>query len=102
MRRPVTLLALLLTLSVGMAAQSLSGDTQPPAAQPYQPKSASDKAHSDPEYLALAYMRTVAGAQKLYFRKNNRYAGTLTDLISYGGFTRRMASPRRGDYQVTY
>jgi hypothetical protein len=68
----------------------------------YQPKSASDKARSDTEFAALAYMRTTAVAEKLYHRKHNKYTDSLQSLVGSGSFTKRMANPNRGDYTVTY
>ena len=68
----------------------------------YQPKFAGDPAHSDSEALALGYMRTVLRAQRLYNRTNNKYADSLADLVHIGSFTRRMVSPDRGDYTVSF
>jgi hypothetical protein len=68
----------------------------------YQPKFPGDPALSDSEALALGYMRTVLRAQRLYNRKNHKYADSLADLVHTGSFTRRMASPDRGDYTVSF
>jgi hypothetical protein len=68
----------------------------------YQPKFAGDPAHSDSEAIALGYMRTVLRAQRLYNRKNNKYADSLADLVHTGSFTRRMVNPDRGDYTVSF
>ncbi len=75
-----------------------------PAAQqsPYQSKSAADKAHSEAEFGALAYMRTVVAAEKAYYRKHNQYAPSLAALVGSQSFTRRMSNPNRGDYTVAY
>ncbi len=69
---------------------------------PYQPKFHGDPAHSDSEALALGYMRTVLRAQKLYERKNGKYAPSLMDLVHTGSFTRRMVDPHRGDYTASF
>lgn len=68
----------------------------------YQPKFPGDPAHSDSEANALGYMRTVIRAEKLYQKKNDKYAGSLNDLVHTGNFTRRMTSPDRGDYTVQF
>jgi type II secretory pathway pseudopilin PulG len=68
----------------------------------YQPKFKSDPARSDSEAAALGYMRTFLRAQRLYKRKNSHYAATLMELTKTGSFTRRMASPDRGDYSVKF
>lgn len=68
----------------------------------YQPKFKGDPAHSDSEAAALGYMRTFLRAQKIYKKKNNHYATSLMDLTKTGSFTRRMASPDRGDYTVKF
>jgi hypothetical protein len=72
------------------------------AQSPYQPKFPGDPAHSDSEAVALGYMRTVLRAQRLYNRKNNKYADSMADLVHTGSFTRRMVSPDRGDYTVSF
>jgi type II secretory pathway pseudopilin PulG len=68
----------------------------------YQPKFKSDPARSDSEAAALGYLRTFLRAQRLYKRKNSHYAATLMELTKTGSFTRRMASPDRGDYSVKF
>ena len=68
----------------------------------YQPKFAGDPAHSDSEAVALGYMRTVIRAQHLYYKKNNKYATSLADLVHTGSFTRRMTQTDRGDYTVSF
>jgi hypothetical protein len=68
----------------------------------YQPKFAGDPARSDSEAIALGYMRTVLRAQRLYNRKNDKYAESLADLVHTGSFTRRMVNPDRGDYTVSF
>ena len=69
----------------------------------YQPKYPGDPARSESEAAALGYMRTTLRAQKLYKKKYNHYATSLSDLV--GGarsFTRRMVNPKRGDYTVSF
>lgn len=68
----------------------------------YQPKFKGDPAHSDSEAAALGYMRTFLRAQKIYKKKNDRYATSLMELTKTGSFTRRMASTERGDYTVKF
>ena len=71
-------------------------------AQTYQPKFKDDPARSESEANALGYMRTVIRAQRVYYKKNTKYAASLADLVHTGSFTRRMASTDRGDYAVTF
>ncbi|MGH9503625.1 MAG: hypothetical protein ACRD20_12310 [Terriglobales bacterium] len=68
----------------------------------YTPKFKGDPARSDSEAAALGYMRTVLRAQKLYKKKNDKYATSLAQLVHTGSFTRRMVSPDRGDYSVGF
>src|SRR5580693_1240999 len=68
----------------------------------YQPKFKGDPARSESEANALGYMRTVIRAQQQYFKKNNKYASTLADLVHTGSFTRRMTETDRGDYRVSF
>src|SRR6266481_3781496 len=68
----------------------------------YQPKFKGDPAKSDSEAAALGYMRTVLRAQKAYYKKNNKYAASLADLVHTGSFTKRMVNPERGDYSVGF
>lgn len=68
----------------------------------YQPKFPGDPAHSDSEAAALGYMRTLIRAQKVYNKKNDKYATSLTDLVHTGSFTRRMTQTDRGDYTVSF
>jgi hypothetical protein len=69
---------------------------------PYQPKFKGDPAKSDSEAAALGYMRTVIRAQKIYYKKSNKYAASLADLVHTGSFTKRMVNPDRGDYSVGF
>jgi len=72
------------------------------AQTPYQPKFKGDPAKSDSEAAALGYMRTVIRAQKIYQKKNNKFAASLADLVHTGSFTKRMVKPDRGDYSVGF
>jgi hypothetical protein len=68
----------------------------------YQPKFKGDPAKSDSEAGALGYMRTVLRAQKLYKKKNDKFAASLSDLVHTGSFTKRMVKTDRGDYSVGF
>src|SRR6185369_2333129 len=68
----------------------------------YQPKFKGDPARSDSEAAALGYMRTVLRAQKLYKKKNDKFATSLAQLVHTGSFTKRMVNPDRGDYSVGF
>ena len=68
----------------------------------YQPKFKGDPARSDSEANALGYMRTVIRAQQQYYKKNNKYASSLADLVHTGSFTKRMTQTDRGDYTVSF
>jgi hypothetical protein len=68
----------------------------------YQPKFKGDPAKSDSESAALGYMRTVLRAQKLYKKKNDKFAASLADLVHTGSFTKRMVKTDRGDYSVGF
>ncbi|MGH9545740.1 MAG: hypothetical protein ACRD23_11045 [Terriglobales bacterium] len=86
-----------------VAAIVLVGCLAAAAAQStYEPKFKGDPARSDSEAAALGYMRTVLRAQKLYKKKNDKFAKSLSDLVHTGSFTRRMVSPDRGDYSVGF
>jgi hypothetical protein len=68
----------------------------------YQPKFKGDPARSESEANALGYMRTVIRAQQQYYKKNDKYASTLAELVHTGSFTRRMTQTDRGDYTVSF
>ncbi len=68
----------------------------------YQPKFRGDPARSDAEAAALGYMRTVLRAQKLYKKKNSKFATSLAELVHTGSFTKRMVNQNRGDYAVGF
>ena len=72
------------------------------AQTPYQPKFRGDPARSDSEAAALGYMRTVLRAERIYNKKNGKYATSLMDLVHTGSFTRRMVATDRGDYTVGF
>jgi hypothetical protein len=84
------------------AAILLAGCVTTAAQATYQPKFRGDPARSDSEAAALGYMRTVLRAQKLYKKKNDKYAASLAELVHTGSFTRRMVNPDRGDYSVGF
>jgi hypothetical protein len=85
-------------LAAPWAARAQSGS----AAPAYQPKFHGDPARSDSEASALGYMRTVIRAQKVYQKKNGKFAASLGDLVHTGSFTRRMTQTDRGDYTVSF
>jgi len=104
-------LLILVMMSAGIIAGSLqpaSAQAPPPAQNApqapgaYQPRFPGDPARSESEAAALGYMRTVIRAQKLYEKKNDKYASSLSDLVHTGNFTRRMLNPDRGDYAVMF
>jgi len=68
----------------------------------YQPKFKGDPARSESEANALGYMRTVIRAQQQYYKKNDKYAPSLADLVHTGSFTKRMTQTDRGDYTVSF
>jgi hypothetical protein len=68
----------------------------------YEAKFKGDPAKSESEAAALGYMRTVLRAQKLYQKKNGKFASSLADLVHTGSFTKRMVNPDRGDYSVGF
>ena len=68
----------------------------------YTPKFKGDPARSQSEALALAYMRTVMDAQRVYFKKHAKYAPSLLALVGSQSFTRRMVKTDRGDYTVSF
>jgi hypothetical protein len=85
-------------LAAPWAARAQSGS----AAPAYQPKFHGDPARSDSEASALGYMRTVIRAQKVYQKKNGKFAASLAELVHTGSFTRRMTQTNRGDYTVSF
>src|SRR5436305_1026963 len=85
MRRATTAIAVTLV----MAASALAQDAAAPA-------------KSQPETLAVAFMRTVINAERQYKKKHAKYATSLAALVGSGSFTRRMVKPDRGDYTVQF
>ena len=103
---PIFVCALALTLAqVSLAQQP---ENAPPAlaaatpAQTYTPKFAGDPARSDSEAAALAYMRVVIRAQKLFNKQYDHFATKLAELVHSGSFTKRMVNPDRGDYTASF
>lgn len=88
--------------STGAIAAVLLLATLVAAQATYQPKFHGDPAKSDSEAAALGYMRTVLRAQKLYKKKNQHYATSLSELVHTGSFTKRMVNTDRGDYTVGF
>jgi len=89
------------------ACLSYGQETAPPdaaaqTAPSYTPKFKGDPARSDSEAAALAYMRVVVRAEKLFNKQYSHYALTLNELVHSGSFTKRMVDPNRGDYTVAY
>jgi hypothetical protein len=75
---------------------------EPSTAPAYTPKFKGDPARSDSEAGALAYMRVVIRAQKLFKKQYDHYATSLAELVHSGTFTKRMLNPERGDYTVGF
>jgi hypothetical protein len=102
-RRVLILFTFLCTFAVLLSAQEpepASAQTAPGST--YTPKFKGDPARSDSEADALAYMRVVVRAEKQFNKQYGHYAITLNELVHTGSFTKRMVSPTRGDYTVTY
>jgi hypothetical protein len=90
-------------LAAGLWAAPAPGRAQTGSAAPaYQPKFHGDPARSDSEASALGYMRTVIRAQRVYQKKNGKFAASLAELVHTGSFTRRMTQTNRGDYTVSF
>ncbi len=85
-----------------LAAIALFFSTLASAQTPYTPQFKGDPAHSTAEAAALAYMRTVIYAERVYHKKHGAYATTLHALVGSSSFTRRMTNPDRGDYTVHF
>ena len=85
-----------------IATLLLAGTVLAMGQAPYQPKFPGDPARSESEAAALGYMRTALRAQRQYKKKYGHYAASLADLVHTGSFTRRMTSPQRGDYTVSF
>ena len=103
----VVLTAILLaagSLFAQETAPSAASAPQAPATQvpAYQPKFHGDPARSDSEAAALAYMRVVLRAQRLFNKQYNHFATSLNELVHSGSFTKRMVNPDRGDYTASF
>jgi hypothetical protein len=98
--------ALALILAFAFAAPLLSQQPQTPAAEPgaaaYKPKFPGDPARSEPEALALGYMRNLIRSQRQFNKHYGHYATTLPELVHSGSFTKRMVDPHQGDYAVSF
>ena len=101
-RLQLPLTVIILAMSLTMVAQEQTTTTPAQPQTTYQPKFPGDPARSDSEANALGYLRTVIRAQKLYNKKNDKYAASLADLVHTGNFTRRMLGTDRGDYTVQF
>jgi hypothetical protein len=86
----------------GIAALLAAATLFSAAQTAYQAKFKGDPARSESEANALGYMRTVIRAQQQYYKKNDKYAATLGDLVHTGSFTKRMTQTDRGDYTVSF
>jgi hypothetical protein len=95
-KKPVKTVIAAMLLAIMAAAFATAQTT------PYQPKYAGDPAHSDSEFVALAYMRTVLRAQHTYKKKYGKFAPSLADLVHSGSFTKRMTQTQQGDYTVKF
>ncbi|HET7892693.1 MAG TPA: hypothetical protein VFL34_14280 [Candidatus Sulfotelmatobacter sp.] len=101
----VVLAAILLAAS-SLLAQGTTSSPEPQASAPqgpaYQPKFRGDPARSDSEAAALAYMRVVLRAQRLFNKQYDHFATSLEELVHSGSFTKRMVNPDRGDYTANF
>ena len=70
--------------------------------QPISRSSRAIRRARSPKPPRLGYMRTVLRAQKIYQKKNDKFATSLADLVHTGSFTQRMVNPDRGDYSVGF
>jgi hypothetical protein len=105
-----SLLAVFLMIAGTLIAAQQTGSTPETNATPqtsnapaYQPQFKGDPARSQSEAQALGYMRTLLRAEKLYKKRHNKYAGSLSALAGTGSFTKRMAQTTdRGDYTAAF
>ena len=95
---------LIFTFAAFLSAQQSEPTPTAPQGVPgaYTPKYKGDPAQSDSEFVALAYMRGVVRAQKLFNKQYGHYATSLNELVHTGSFTKRMVDPNRGDYTVGF
>ena len=106
MNRPALILSVFIFT---FALSSFAQQSEPAATAPtqnapgtYTPKYKGDPAQSESEFVALAYVRGVIRAQKQFNKQYGHYATSLNELVHTGSFTKRMVSPTRGDYAVSY
>ncbi|HKU27803.1 MAG TPA: hypothetical protein VJQ54_20195 [Candidatus Sulfotelmatobacter sp.] len=102
--KPLRSVVIILLFSV---VPLLAQEATPPATgqapgSTYTPKFRGDPARSDSEAAALAYMRVVVRAQKLFNKQYGHYATSLPELVHTGTFTKRMVNPDRGDYTASF
>jgi hypothetical protein len=103
--RAVVISAFILTFAFSLSAQQPETVPTTPQTEPgatYTPKYKGDPARSDSEFVALAYVRGVIRAQKLFNKQYAHYATSLNELVHTGSFTKRMVNPNRGDYTVGF
>ena len=102
----VILIAMWLVIGSLMAQDTTSSPAPAPQTAPqtppYQPKFHGDPARSDSEATALAYMRVVLRAQRLFNKQYDHFATSLAELVHSGSFTKRMVNPDRGDYTASF
>ena len=98
----VVVIIVLATMATLAQTPSAQAPPAPQAQAAYQPKFAGDPAHSDAEAAALGYLRTLVGAQRIYYKRHQTYATSLHELAGQGSFTRRMERTDRGDYTVHF
>jgi len=91
-----------LMAATAVLAQDASAPSPTAQGPAYTPKFKGDPARSDSEATALAYMRVVIRAEKLFNKQYGHYALTLNELVHSGSFTKRMVNPDRGDYTAGY
>src|ERR1700691_3007102 len=96
----VIIAALAFALSVSSVVPPAQAVQTP--ATTYQPKFKGDPARSDSEAAALGYMRVVLRAQRQFNKQYGHFATSLTDLVHFGSFTKRMVDPNRGDYTAGF
>jgi hypothetical protein len=99
--RPVLIILLFSTFTL-FAQEATPAPTGQTPASTYTPKFRGDPARSDSEGAALAYMRVVIRAQKLFNKQYGHYATSLQELVHSGSFTKRMVNPDRGDYTASF
>lgn len=99
--RPVLIILLFSVITV-FAQEATPPPTGQAPGSTYTPKFRGDPARSDSEAAALAYMRVVVRAEKLFNKQYGHYATSLPELVHSGSFTKRMVNPDRGDYTASF